>query len=399
VKKIINRLLLLSLAILVGILIFTDIPLLSPFTENELSSFLLKKTSTQKKIYGFLPYWNINKVTLQEELTHLAYFSLSINSDGSFKTHQGSNLEPGFNKLQSGKFSELIEPIDNSKIKTNIVLSLFSNKDIKLFLASEEAQAKFLNSLDSLLLAHPFSGVNIDIEYDGEASQELRDQYTEFIKKTSLHLQSKYKNMELSVDMYAAAASKNMIWDVSEIHPFVSYIIVMAYDFHRSSSAQAGPVAPLFNKENSWKESIHSYLKDFAKKVPTKKILLGIPFYGYEWQTTTREPQSFTYPQSGSTASYQRIKELLEKKSELKIQEHWDKNALEPYLTYEEDNKIFTVYYENAESITYKLDYVNQLNLAGIAIWSLGYEGNSRDLWDVIQQSLLHEPTTNSIVQ
>jgi spore germination protein YaaH len=46
------------------------------------------------------------------------------------------------------------------------------------------------------------------------------------------------------------------------------------------------------------------------------------------------------------------------------------------------------IYYENSRSMSYKLDFVNQLDLGGVAIWALGYEGRSRELWDVVEQKL-----------
>jgi spore germination protein len=129
-------------------------------------------------------------------------------------------------------------------------------------------------------------------------------------------------------------------------------------------------------------------LQAYLKVVPASKIILGIPFYGYEWQTTSRAPQSHTFPDTGSTAMVERVSALLENKEELKLEEHWSQEALSPYLTYEKDGVIYTIYYENSRSLSYKLDYVNQLDLAGIAIWALGYEGQSRYLWDVIERKV-----------
>lgn len=396
-KKTINILLLISFLVLLLVLVFADLPLFSPFsTDNRLTN----QPSTTKKILGFLPYWNLADVTLQPELTDLAYFSLTINEDGTLKTTEKSNSDPGFYKLQSEEFASIQNSLFAENKKINIVLSLFENKKIEQFLSSTEAQTQFFQELDSLLLAYPFSGVNLDIEYTGEASQELRDKYAQLVINLRQHLTHRYKNkIELSIDTYAAAAKKKMLWDIDQLQAHVDYIVVMAYDFTQSSSAQAGPVAPLFNDNQLFQESIHTYLVEFAKKVPTHKILLGIPFYGYEWQTTSLEPQAFTMPKTGATASYKRVKELLARKAELQLIEHWDDKALEPYLTYIEDDKYYTVYYENETSLSYKLDYVNQLNLGGIAIWSLGYEGDNRELWEVIQQLLLLEPTTSSINQ
>jgi spore germination protein YaaH len=123
-----------------------------------------------------------------------------------------------------------------------------------------------------------------------------------------------------------------------------------------------------------------------------------VPCYGYEWQTTTSDPQAHTFPNSGSTASFKRVQALLQaaqNPEELEldqnitnIEQHWNQDALSPYLTYQLNDKLFVLYYENSRSLSYKLDFVNQLDLAGIAIWALGYEGSSRELWDVINRKL-----------
>jgi spore germination protein YaaH len=343
---------------------------------------------TAKKVYGFLPFWNLDQVVLQPELTHLAYFSLTITESGNLLTVTDGETDPGYRNLQTEDFLGLVEQASAFQTKTHIVLTSFKNENIEKLLASPKSQETLLSEIDALLLAYPFSGINLDIEYVGQASPLIRAQYTTFVRNVKEHLDNTYGNLELTVDMYAGAATKNMLWEVDQLAPLVDYIIIMAYDFHRSSSPVAGPVAPLFEKEASWTESINNYLRDFARLVPTEKLLLGIPFYGYEWQTTSTDPGSFTLPRTGATASYQRVKELIARKKELQLEEHWDQDALAPYLSYVENGKNYLVYFENSASVAYKLEYVNQLDLAGIAIWSLGYEGDSRDLWNTIDQEL-----------
>jgi spore germination protein YaaH len=188
--------------------------------------------------------------------------------------------------------------------------------------------------------------------------------------------------------MYAGAASRDQLWEVEPIGQEVDYIIVMAYDFHRRSSPLAGPVAPIFGGKELWDSDISEHLRAFLEVVPSQKILLGVPFYGYEWQTVSGEPQSATFPDTGSTASFERVQTLLGRSGELHLKEGWNEDALSPYLSYQEDGETFVVYYENSRSLSYKIDFVNQLDLGGIAIWALGYEGSSRELWDVIEMKL-----------
>ena len=377
--------------IAVSLWVFWDIPLISPIDSLTTFMFLSKSQlakNNEKIIYGFLPYWNVNKFTLQKELTHLSYFSLTLNADGSFSSSSDGELDMGLRKLNSDEFTEINKDLIDNKKKSEIVVSQFNHDDIAYFLNSQTAQANFLQSIDNVLLAYPFSGINIDIETSGETDEKMRQNLTNFMIKLRKHLDEKYNHVQLSIDMYAGAAANQQLWNVSEIAPYVDYIVVMAYDFHRSSSSNAGPVAPLFGGKEFWDGDINEYLQAFLKVVPSEKILLGIPFYGYEWQTTSRDSQSHTFPDTGSTASYTRVAEILERKDELGVQEHWNEDALSPYISYIEDREIYVIYYENSRSISYKLDYVNQLDLGGIAIWALGYEGDSLELWDVIERKV-----------
>jgi len=106
VKKIINGILLGLIVALVLIWVLVEPPLSSPLGTSSLSRFLpfFPHLKTQKIVYGFLPYWNLKTATLQPELTHLAYFALSIDADGNIVTTVNGNAEPGYYQLQSEEF-------------------------------------------------------------------------------------------------------------------------------------------------------------------------------------------------------------------------------------------------------------------------------------------------------
>jgi len=367
---------------------FWEVPLVSPLSAAPVFHFLSNSSNPNtagKVVYGFVPYWNINKTLIRDELTHLSYFSLTIGADGRLDKDVA---DPGFQRLQSDAFLELANQMTDSNRHVELVVSQFYADDIEAFLASPTAQSTFIESLDAVLLAYPFNGLNLDIEYPGSPSLRVRQQLTQFVKDLNQHLDTKYSHVQLSIDMYASAPTTSQIWDVAAIGQEVDYIVVMAYDFHRRSSPQVGPVAPLFGGNQDWDMDISQQIQAFLKVVPSQKILLGVPFYGYEWQTDSSEAQANTYPDTGSTASFMRVQELLTRKDELKLEEKWNEAALSPYLVYTEDNENYVVYYDNSRSLSYKLDFVNQLDLGGIAIWALGYEGNFNELWDVISEKL-----------
>lgn len=372
---------------------FWEYPLTSPLAQKSVFEFLTAQsistaestTNNKKIVYGFLPYWNLEKIKIQPEITHLNYFGLNIDSDGTILIKDADgNIHPGYARLNSDKLISLANEVNKNNNKFEITLIQFEADKIVKIANNEEAHKNLIQSLDSILLAYPISGINIDIEYGGTITPELRDNFATLIEKISYHVKNKFGDINVSIDMYASASNNKQLWDVPRIGKVVDYIVVMAYDFHRTASTQAGPVAPLFGNHES-DDYIHQNLHNFLRFVPKEKILLGIPFYGYEWQVDSHSPRSNAYPDTGRTATYKRVQELLDNPSK-HIQTGWDEKALCPYLSYEDDGNIFMIYYENSASIEYKLEYARQLDLAGIAIWALGYEGETREFWDLVKK-------------
>ena len=201
-------------------------------------------------------------------------------------------------------------------------------------------------------------------------------------------LQQEYPNVTLSIDMYASAAKNEQIWHVENMTPYLDHIVIMAYDFHRRSSTRSGPVAPLFGDGDKWNGDVNSSVALFLEQAPAEKLLLGIPFYGYGWQTTESTAPSNTFPDTGFTMRYREVAQLLSAQEKTSLSVRWQDDSLSPYFTYQEDGNIYTVQYDDSRSLAYKISLVNELDLGGIAIWALGYEGETRELWDVIERKM-----------
>ncbi len=376
----------------VAISLFWDQPLHSPVSSQSAFRFLLDLAPQRDRanvVYGFLPYWNLSDIDLQPEVTHIGYFGLALASDGTLVTHEEGGQAPGFTALQSEKLLELANTIEARGGRMELVVTQFYGDDTVAFLQSEKAQTTFLETLDSIILAYPVTGLNLDIEPSGiEFTPKLRNEFTAFVTRVRQHLNSKYDTIPLSIDVYASASSNDQLWDIPALANQVDYIVIMAYDYHRRSSQQAGPVAPIFSGDDVWSEDINKHLKGFLAYAPAEKYLLGVPFYGYGWQTTDKSATALTYPESGFTATLDKVQEILADEKTNGVVEHWNEHALAPYLSYTEEGETYIVYYENPRSIAYKLDLVRELGLSGMAIWALGYESGDRSLWDVIQQKI-----------
>ncbi len=187
----------------------------------------------------------------------------------------------------------------------------------------------------------------------------------------------------MSSDFYANALINDNVYSVKELSRYLDEVIIMAYDFHRPVSDTSGPVAPL--KSTSGRSIIET-IQASLNKVELKKLILGIPLYGYEWQTYSEKPATSVIPQSGALASYGRVHELI---SEKKLDVKWDYEAMSPYLVFKEnDGRIKQIYYENLESLSLKYQLVKQVQMGGVAFWAIGYEGEFNEVWKEARKKL-----------
>jgi len=339
-----------------------------------------------RRVFGFLPFWNVTKTTLSPHLTDLGYFSLTLGPDGEFvRRGQDGGTDPGYRWFTSDRLQAVLREARRGSARLHLVVTLFDNQDLETFLASPSAQLSFYQNVTPLLQTESITGLNIDFEYVGQASPQLRAQLVSFVAGLRRHLDDRVSDYQLSLDLFPSAIERQLLWDVPALVPHLDQLIVMAYDFHRQSSPRAGPVAPLYGDDTAVDKNIYYYLQRYTDQVPAQQLVLGVPFYGYEWQTTQSQPDAATLPGSGALASYSRVQQLVTSASpDQGLVLGWSDDSLTPYLSYQFDGQTRVIHYDNARSLGYKLDLVNQLNLAGVAIWALGYEGTAPELWQVI---------------
>lgn len=334
-------------------------------------------------VYGYLPYWTRGRATFPETITHVSYFSLGIQADGKILDIPSKVQEAGYRSYQKGALSSLRETITKDQ-KLELTLTMMDQEAIPLFLKNPTSQDVFLDDLQKIISQQPIDGVNIDIEYNGIVDTALQENLTTLLHRTNILLKKHSPPLHLSIATYSDAGSLQRLTNLKTIAPEVDHIIMMAYDFHRSKSPNAGPNSPIYGKTaGKWGEDIMSDLQLYSQYVPSEKILLGIPFYGYAWSVEDpKNPNSFTLPKSGESVPYDNVLALL---SRANVERNWDSEALSPYLRYTVGKNTKILYYDDPQSLHYKMLLVRQANLGGIAIWALGYDGDNKSLWDSIK--------------
>ena len=397
-KKIIYSLTVISIITIVIFGYFfwqSKLPLISPISFIE--SYIATPNQRGKTVYGFFPYWNLkyaDKLHVNE-LTHFAYFAADLNQDGSInKKINPKELEPGWNKLNGNEFKKIQYQIKLLNKKSIITITAMDTDVIDGIMDNQENSERAISNILDIYKNYNFDGINIDFEYVGTPKLSTINSFTGFVTSIKSQCMLINSNCEVDVDVFADSARKTRLHDLKALSKIADKIIVMTYDYYRKTSNQAGPVSPMRGacqqdiSRNCLEQDINTNISEIISQVPSTKILLGIPFYGYEWQTVDTEFLSNTYKKTGALATYQRIMSMFTDPTISSLSAKWSNTTLSPYITYTQDNLIYQVHFENPESVEMKLDLVKSANLGGVAIWAIGYEVPYLDIWQPISTYL-----------
>ncbi|MEK7565523.1 MAG: glycosyl hydrolase family 18 protein [Patescibacteria group bacterium] len=331
-----------------------------------------------KKVFGFLPFWTIKDVNSEtlKNVDVIYYFSLTVKSNGEF-----DKADPGYARLGE------LEKFDR---KFGLTISSMNQDTIAAVINSPTRRQKVIDNTIKLIKLNNFLtfDVNLDFEYVGVPPNYMVENFSNFVSEltTAIHQQGG----TLSVATLSDAVWKVRLYDIKTISKSADYVIVMAYDFTRLNSQAAGPIAPLFGKEK-YEYDVYSTIADYLRESSPAKIVLGVPFYGYEWPVLNNQPNSFVLGASSFGPALSTYKRTLETISKTNSSVNFDDYSKSPWFSYfDKDSRTWRqVWFENERSLGLKLDFVNQANLSGIAIWALGYDGNvGSPLWQVIAEKI-----------
>ena len=332
----------------------------------------------QKEVIGFLPFWLINKAQddYSNYINNLTYFNLVIDSDGSIQKYTApGESDPGYLALTNGKVDDLLAREKSKGV--NLSLAIFSGDDAKIdnFLNDPKASAQNLVSeVSPLINQYGFSELNLDIEKVSEASPESRVRFTNFVSEVRKGLD---RNISLSVDIAPIAFVKNTnLDDPKSLSQIVDHVILMDYDFHNPGSFVTGPVSPQSGAGIVSEFDTESAVAAALTMMPSSKLILAIPLYGYSWETINPSPRSAVLPGSAFSISSKSIDDLLANCATCSAT--FDETDQESHLIYKdsETGTYHQIFYPDKISTQKKIDFATKENLAGVALWALGYEDN-----------------------
>lgn len=197
--------------------------------------------------------------------------------------------------------------------------------------------------------------------------------------------------------MAIPAVDWNGVFLLSELDPYIDAFIIMGYDYHYKSAKIAGPVAPIDHDSRWYNTSINRSIYNYLKKdIAASKLILALPYYGYEWKIYSSQiPSKRQTNTKGKARVYTQIKKLLKGNETNRT---WHPQSQTPYFTFKRGKTTRQLWYDDVESLSKKYDIVNSRRLGGVGIWALGYDNGHQELWDLLEDKFMACPKDNIAV-
>lgn len=308
------------------------IPNISNYNATGLGYYTLRNPALdQALINDFAPY-----------TTFIALFEYHFSENG---TLNALNDLPAIQTAWSRRVSPIMTV-------TNLTSSGFSSELTHRMLNNPSAREHLIDNIYQIVKQRGYAGVNIDFEMN---RAEDRDLFLSFLRQLKNRL--KPANFLLTIAV-PPKTNPNIPWlqgyDYGGIGSIVDLMFIMAYDWHHGVS-EPGPVAPI----NEVRKTI-----EFAiQHVPRSKLLLGLPYYGYNWslpyQTGTIYPGISNQNAIKLAMNYQ-------------VPIHYSTEYQSPFFEYVDDKGIrHVVWFEDARSISRKIQLIREFKLEGFGAWQL----------------------------
>ena len=194
---------------------------------------------------------------------------------------------------------------------------------------------------------------------------DMGEHYAQFLRELSVAC--RLNELTFSVDNYVpfnfnAYLRRDVQGKVAD------YVVIMGYDEHWHGSGDPGSVASLNYVSNGIDKTL--------EQVPKEKVVNALPFYSILWKTT------------GDTVTDEYLtlvntQDFLDRIGQEGV---WDEETQQMYVEWESGGSKYQIWVENEDSIMLKLNVMRAKDIAGVAVWRLGY-GN-KEVWEAISAYL-----------
>ena len=230
----------------------------------------------------------------------------------------------------------------------------FSSDIAHAVLTNETAQRAFLTNIVAAMRQRNYYGVIFDLEYIYPYD---RESYNQFLRRAVAALHELGYIVMTAVAPKLSATQAGTLYEAHDyaVHgEVVDFVIIMTYEWgYIYGPAMA--VAPI--------DQVRRVLDYAVTEIPSEKILMGMPNYGYDW----------TLPfVQGSAARTLSNTAAIAQASEVGAVIRFDETAQAPFYNYyDRQGRRHEVWFDDARSIQARLRLIREYSLGGLSYWTV----------------------------
>lgn len=214
-------------------------------------------------------------------------------------------------------------------------------------------QDRVLDNILATLREKKYYGINFNIEYIHPFD---REGYNAFLRRAADMFHPLGYYLSTAIAPKTSDAQGGLLYEAHDYAAHGEYmdrVIVMTYEWgYTYSSPQA--VSPV--------DKMRRVLEYAVTRIPAAKLLMGVSNYGYNWALPWRQGEAASVISSAAAADLA---------ASVGAEVRYDSAAAAPYFYYTDpQGQQHTVWYEDARSWQARLVLAEELELAGISIWT-----------------------------
>ncbi len=341
---------------------------------------------------AWLPYWK-KATSTEEALAHLntfseiSPFSYTVKSDGTLVDTAKMTQEP---------WTTLFSSAQKQKVKVIPSILWTDANAMHTVLKTYTLRLKHEKAIVDLVVANNFDGIDIDYE---QKKADTKKYFSYFLQELSTSLHKKKKILTCTIEPRTPLDSRfakipddiEYANDYIALNKYCDSVRIMTYDqgiVDLSLNSQKGSMIPYVPVSDPvWVTKVVNLA---TRSISAKKIVIGIPTYGYEFKVTPR----------GKTFQYERIKsinhtEALELAFRVGAMPQRTASG-EMSFSYTNSADISTtspqtssqpfrlVWWSDASAVADKISVAKKLGVKGVVIFKID-GGEDQDMWNKFQ--------------
>lgn len=230
----------------------------------------------------------------------------------------------------------------------------FNNELISALINNETAVENLINNLLAVMSYKGYLGLDIDFEF---IKAEDRQSFVDFVALVTERMNSNGYDVSVDLAPKTSATQQGLLYegkDYAALGAVANSVLIMTYEWGYTYGPPMA-VAPI-NK-------VRQVLDYAVTEIPSEKINMGIPNYGYDWPL----PYERGVTRARTIGNVEAVQTAIQYGAQI----FYDEVAQTPYFNYVTDGVEHEVWFEDARSLQAKMNLVYEYNLRGISYWQI----------------------------